>query len=610
MRIPEEKIEEVRNSVSIVEVIGSAVRLKKAGKNYIGLCPFHEEKTPSFSVNSEMQIYKCFGCGEGGNVFTFLMKDQNISFIEAVRQIAEQVGISLPRYQEDTQEKQRLEKLYAVNEFAAGWFSRNLRETPDSRGKKALDYLLSRGFKDETVRAFEIGFAPDSWEALLNAAAKASYEQQTLLEAGLAIRKSPESSPYDRFRNRIIFPIKNEFGRTVGFGARKFDENDDQESPKYINSPESPVYHKGRLLYGLFQNKETIRKKDMVILVEGYTDVMALFEHGIGFAAATLGTALTPLQGQLINRYTKNVVLLYDADTAGVKAALRGADVLFGAGLDVQVVNLGGNSDPDSFLRNNPKEVFIEAIENRRSVVDFYAASFADTGKDLPYNEKSGRIRNIIDLVDSVKDPLKRELMLKEIGEKLSTDYKTIFKEFYRKKRSQFHKATGQDKKLPGKPILLSEIDQVELDLGSIVINSPGLARALLNSIEIDNIRSPHIMKIIEVTKKLASKKKQYSPADLVSAAEDENLQKIVTGLAFNPHEFPKQNEEKSQERLHQVADDIVTKLRLRRINRDLDTLQEQIKKAEAAGNDTTPFVSQFQVLMLQKNEMTHPQAI
>jgi len=378
MRIPGDKIEDIRNAVNIVDVIGNVVRLKKSGKNYKGLCPFHTEKTPSFMVNPDKQMYKCFGCGEGGNVFTFLMKDQNITFYEAVKQIAEKAGIALPRIKSDPEEHKELEKFYAINEFAADWYAKTLWNT--KAGKNALEYLRERGFRDETLRAFKIGYARDDWEDLARAAARASFDRQTLLDAGLALQKTQGSSPYDRFRNRIMFPIANTYGRTAGFGARKFD---DAEGPKYINSPETPVFHKGKLLYGLFQNKDTIRKSDMAILVEGYTDVMTLFEHGVGLGVATLGTALTPNQAQLVNRHTKNVVLLYDADASGVKAALRGAEVLFGAYLDVQVINLGGGADPDSFLREHTVEEFYETIGKRMSIVEFYAAGFSGEGAEL-----------------------------------------------------------------------------------------------------------------------------------------------------------------------------------------------------------------------------------
>ncbi len=604
MRIPDEKIEEVRYAVDIIDVIGDVVTLKKTGKNFLGHCPFHQEKTPSFTVNPEMQIYKCFGCNEGGNVFSFIMKEQNISFIDALRQLAQRVGIMLPRHKEDEVETKQVEKLYAVNEFAAKFYNKNLFGSKG--GKKALDYLLGRGFQEKTLIDFHVGYSPDAWEELVHEAGKASFDHDTLVESGLTIRKSPGSSPYDRFRNRIMFPISNEYGRIVGFGARSFEKNDDKNSPKYINTPETSVYHKGKLLYGLFQNKDRIRKKDMSIVVEGYTDVMALYEHGIGLGIATSGTALTPKQAMLLGRYSRNVVVLYDADTAGIKAALRGSEVLFGSNLDVQVVNLGSNADPDSYLCTHSRDDFIKAVQDGKSVIDFYATSFADSGKKLSYQEKAEQIRSMINLVDSVKDSLKRDLMLQEIGEKLSADFKTIFKEFYRKKRMKnrvtVRKKTSVETHMsPG-----INIDEIERELGSIMVNSSDLTFAIMDSIEENLIRSPLIMDIFKIIKSFGSGKKKYSAADIITKIQGEKLQQLITELAFAPFGIPKQDETEVYDRLAQAADEIVEKFKRRKIDVELDSLRLEIKQAQEKGSDTLELVSKYQDLLHQKEKFTH----
>jgi len=602
MRIPEDKIDEIRSSVDIVDVIGSTVRLKKAGKNFQGLCPFHTEKTPSFMVNPEKQIFKCFGCGAGGNVFSFIMKDQNVTFYEAVKQMADKAGISLPRMKEDAQERRDLEKYYAVNEFAAKWYANNLWKS--TAGKHALEYLRKRGFRDETLRDFNIGFALDGWEGLVHAASKASFGQDALLESGLALQKTPRDTPYDRFRNRIIFPIQNQFGRIVGFGARKFD---DSEGPKYINSPESPVYHKGRLLYGLFQNKDTVRKHDIVILVEGYTDVMALYEYGVKLGVATLGTSMTPNQAQLINRHTKNVVLLYDADVPGIKAALRGAEVLFGANLNVHVVNLGENADPDSFLRQNPVEAFYEKMKNRQSIIEFYASSFRDRGGELPYDEKTRRIREMIDLIDNVRDRLQREIMLQEVGEKLSADVKTIFKEYYRKKRSKARYRGRQEP--PGPPpekvSIAVEIEPAERDLARLLINEPAIAAHITQEIEEADIHNENIVKLYKIVKKLSAKAKDYTPADLVTAAGDSVLNEIIPGLSLAQYEM---NGDKKllHERIDLLAEGVVARLKARGFDAELADVQEAIRKAESTNSDTKDLILKYQELLSRKNSLTH----
>ncbi|MFC1553938.1 DNA primase [candidate division KSB1 bacterium] len=601
MFIPDDKIDEIRNTVNIVDIVGSAVRLKKSGRNFVGLCPFHQEKTPSFMVNSDKQIYKCFGCGEGGNAFSFLMKNQSISFVEAVRQLAEKSGISLPEYKEKPEQKQKYEKLYAISDFASKWFVENLHNTP--AGKKAFKYLTDRGYKEETINGFELGYAPDSWEGLVAEAKKASYDNETLIESGLALRKSRDRDPYDRFRNRIIFPVKNEFGRTVGFGARKFDKKEDENAPKYINSPETPVYYKGKMLYGLFQNKDLIRKKDMAILVEGYTDVMSLNEHGIGLAVATLGTSLTPQQAALINRYTKNVILLYDADAAGIKAALRGAEILFSGGLDVQVVNLGEEADPDSFLRNNSKDAFFEKLKNRQTIVEFYASGFKLKGSKLSYKEKSERIRDMIELVDSVKDDLKRELMLKEIGEHLSTDVKTIFKEYYRKKRSRSGYFQRRSTPAEIKETPRTEFDKIEKEFITLLINSPDRAEDLLSQIEKNDITDPELLKVIKIIFKFVKGKKSYKPSDIVSSTKDEQLVKTITDLSFFPYEMPDADEVQAQERMDNLTDDILKRIKDRRIDRLLNEIQDEIKKAESEGKSTSALIKKYQELLHKKSD-------
>ncbi|MFC1557057.1 DNA primase [candidate division KSB1 bacterium] len=603
MRIPEDKIDDIRNSVNIVDVIGSSVRLKKAGKNFVGLCPFHNEKTPSFSVNAEKQIYKCFGCGEGGNVFTFLMKDQNITFYEAVRQLAEKSGISIPRIEEDPQKQQDRERLYVANEFACEWYSNNLWET--KTGAAALRYLRGRGFSDETLKTFEIGCALDEWESLVKAAKQASYEYQTLIDAGLALRKSRNDNPYDRFRDRIMFPIKNQFGRIVGFGARKFDNS---EGPKYINTPETAVFHKGRVLYGLFHNKDTIRARDMIIMVEGYTDVMALYAHGISLGAATCGTALTSNQAQLVNRHTKNVVLLYDADTAGVKAALRGAEVLFGANLDVSVVNLGENADPDSFLTNHSLEEFNDKLEKRKTIVDFYASSFRQKGEALTYTGKTARIRDMIDLIDTISDRLKRELLLKEIGEKLGADDRLIFKEYYRKKRSKARFKRQGSLTDTGEPVKTAdpEIDPVEKDLGRVLVNDPQIAKLILKSIDRKDIKSGLIRTIIELVESfLKLKKEKYSPADLITAADDPGLQRFIPGLSIDRFMLEKKVDTEI-DYFSNLAESVLSILKARKVDRELIELQDELKKGEDNRKDTSELTKKYQELIKLRSSMAH----
>ena len=325
MRIPPEKIEEIRSSNDIVDVISQHVRLKKRGKNYVGLCPFHQEKTPSFTVSAEKQVYHCFGCGKGGNVFTFVMEIEKVSFTEAVRSLAEKVGITIRVTEADQQQESESEALYNVCRLAGLFFYNNLTKTEE--GKVALEYFHGRGFSDETIRTFGLGYSLNSWDGLLSHAKAEGISREDLLKAGL-IRTREDGSDYDYFRSRAMFPIFSTSGRVLGFGARKLREDD--PLGKYINSPETPIYNKSRVLFGLFHSKDAIRSEEHALMVEGYADLISLFQNGIQNVVASSGTALTEEQVQLISRYTKKLTLVYDADSAGSSATLRGMDIEIG----------------------------------------------------------------------------------------------------------------------------------------------------------------------------------------------------------------------------------------------------------------------------------------
>ncbi len=326
MRIPEETIEAIRAAIDIVEVVGEYVPLRRRGANWFGLCPFHEEKTPSFSVNPHLGIFKCFGCGRGGDVFAFIQQIEHVSFVEAVRMLAERAGIPLPDGEEEADDPRPA--LYHALRFAARFYFEQL--TQSEAGQVARAYLKQRGIHPEAVRRFGLGYAPNAWDALLKAATEAGIRSEVLEQAGLVLPRKERGGYYDRFRHRLMFPIFSHTGRVVGFGGRLLEP--DPEQPKYINTPETPVYHKGRILYGLYQARQALRTQEEAILVEGYTDVIALHQAGIEHVVATSGTALTPDQARLLARYVRRVVLLFDADAAGQQAALRSIELFLERG--------------------------------------------------------------------------------------------------------------------------------------------------------------------------------------------------------------------------------------------------------------------------------------
>ncbi len=416
MMIPEEKIEELRAVTDIVDVVGDYVQLKRRGSNFVGLCPFHSEKTPSFNVNPSMGIFKCFGCGAGGDVYQFVTQIEGVSFPEAARMLAERAGIPLPEQEEALEQSNEVESIYHALRFAARFFFRRL--TQDPSGKPALAYLQERGFTAQTIKHFGLGYAPDGWDALLREAEAHHISPEILEMAGLVIPRREGSGHYDRYRGRLIFPIFSHVGKVLGFGGRIMKATSDQ--PKYINSPETKVYSKSRVLYGLYQGKQAVRRREEVILVEGYTDVISLHQAGVENVVASSGTALTEEQVKALGRYARRVVLLYDADAAGAGAALRGIDRVLAQGLSVYAVALPAGEDPDSFVREQGGAAFEEYMARHRQ--DFVAFIFEHARRsgrlDTPEGEAETQ-REVLASVARISDPLMRESYLRRASEVL-----------------------------------------------------------------------------------------------------------------------------------------------------------------------------------------------
>lgn len=366
MRFSSDLLEEIRNRCDVVDIISEYVHLKPAGKGFKGLCPFHEEKTPSFMVSPEKQLFHCFGCGEGGNVFSFLMKYEKLSFFEAVKMLARKSGVPLPvdEEKENILHKKK-ERLYKLNNLVANYYRECLFRT--NQGKKVINYFKKRGINDTSVEKYKLGYAPSSWDALSNFLKKKGYSCEELIKAGLIKKSKIEGKYIDYFRDRIIFPIFNLSGRVIGFGGRVLDDS----LPKYINSPETLVYNKGSNLYSLNFAKEDIRKKNYIIIVEGYTDVLITQQYGFNNIAASLGTALTAKQIDLIKRFTNAVLIAYDADSAGNMATLRSLDLLVKAGLEIKVIDLPQGYDPADFLIKKGSETFQNLINRSLSLIDY-----------------------------------------------------------------------------------------------------------------------------------------------------------------------------------------------------------------------------------------------
>jgi len=419
--IPEDKISEIKNSVDIVDIISDIVLLKKVGRNYVGLCPFHTEKTPSFTVSPEKQIFYCFGCGTGGNVFNFLMNHDGLSFFEAAKMLANRYGVEIPAQTMSPEQKRRIserESLLAANKQAMDFFKHSLLS--DNRGKIALEYLKKRGIEKDNITKFNLGFAPAGWDNLINYFSKKNISRELVEKSGLIIKRKSENGYYDRFRNRIIFPIFDVGKQVLGFGGRVMDDS----LPKYLNSPETSVYNKSRSLYGLHIAKEHCRASETVYIVEGYFDLLALHQHGILNSVATLGTSLTQGHVRILRGFVgKNggFILVYDSDEAGIKAAERSIKVFDKEHADAQILVLPEGYDPDSYLFEFGYKSFMNAASKAKSIIPF----LIDSAVKKYGLSVEGRIRIMSDLkqpLANINDSVKRSLYIKELAEIIGID--------------------------------------------------------------------------------------------------------------------------------------------------------------------------------------------
>ena len=430
MRISESKIEEIRNSVDIVDVISQHVQLRKRGKNFIGLCPFHSEKTPSFTVSEDKQIFHCFGCHTGGNVFKFLTEFHKISFVEAVQEIAEQQGITIEfDKQEYTEQQSEQEVLYDINTEAARYFLNNLLN--DDEGEFARKYLQERNIKTQTLRSFGLGYSLRGWENFISYAKSRNLNIDKCIQLGL-IGKNSEGKLYDKLPGRLIFPIFSPNGRVVAFAGRVLpskagsDDDANETGAKYINSPESLIYIKGRILYGLSFAKDDIRRLDKAIIVEGYMDLISLYQSGVKNVVAVSGTALTDDQVQLLSRYTKNVVLLFDADVAGIKASMRSIEILLKRDMEVKIVSLPKGEDPDSFVNKFGNVEFEELVKKAENFLEYETKYYESLGKFEDPSSAADAIRDLVKPVALINDELKRNLLIRNIAKKFNLREKLL----------------------------------------------------------------------------------------------------------------------------------------------------------------------------------------
>jgi DNA primase len=578
--IPQEIIEQVKNRTDIVDVVSSYVTLTRAGQNFKGLCPFHTEKTPSFVVSPSRQIFHCFGCGVGGNVITFVMKMEGTSFQETVRDLARKVGIRAPERLKSPSvlpDANLREKLEAVHEAAQAWFVHNLKHAEVGRGARL--YLQERGIREHTIEAFGLGWAPHSWNGLLNHLLKVGFAIPDLLAAGLVVQREGHkqaaqglSDYYDRFRSRVVFPIRDLRGKVIGFGGRVLGD----ELPKYLNSPETLLFNKSRALYLLEKARGAAGQSDTLIVVEGYFDAIALHQAGITNVVATLGTALTPEHIRTIRRYVSKVVLLFDPDEAGVRAALRTLDLFVDSGLSVQVVSLPSGSDPDTFIRHQGVDAFRRLLEKAPSLLDFAIEHRLKHAESAMLEERIRRVDEILHIIQKMSNQLEQEEYLKRVAERLGVNQQLLITR-YPELRAHVRRAGVLDDRQAndhmGKPRLVGPPE--ERDLVHLLLQEQ-LLPAEVRCLKAEAFSTPAYRRIVEIALQSLDTEGRISVrATLDGALADPTCATLVTELAMW---------ERPYEDVRRHVRDCLRRLECQQLARMLNELIAQLRAAEREG--------------------------
>ena len=560
-RISEELIDQVRQSVDIVDVISDHVALIRKGKSFLGLCPFHDDSSPSMNVSQDKQIYKCFSCGAGGNVFTFVRDIENISFIEAVRKLAERAGIALPDSRSDNSENEKTyDELYRANELALKYFHHMLME--HESGSIAREYLAHRGMLRDTMVSFQLGYALNQWDGFLQAATRRGYSLQVLERAGLITPRQKGTGYYDRFRHRVMFPIHASTGRPVAFGARALDID---EQAKYLNSPETPVYHKSATLYGLWRGRDAIRNTQQALVVEGYMDLISLVQNGIENVVASSGTALTSDHARMLRRYASHIVLVFDGDEAGTGATVRGIGSLFEMGLDVRVVSLPQGHDPDSFVREHGPDGFYALIEKASSAVDFLIHRFS-TREDLSsIDGKTRAAHELAELIGRIKDQARRQFLIQDVSQKLRMEESVFIQIVHADTRqTPSRRSTAPT----GTPPPFDPRPRSERELLYLMMRNPDAADFVLHHIRMEDFTNSTYRQMVRLIAQLRQNRQNPTVANLIDHCRDPQLSRIISDLFLEPG-MPDPDQV--------PLDDYIRNFKMKNIERQLDDLQAQM---------------------------------
>ncbi|MFQ5868893.1 MAG: DNA primase [Candidatus Zixiibacteriota bacterium] len=576
MPIPPDIVARVREASDIVEVISRFVPLKKQGRRFVALCPFHSEKAPSFSVSPDKQLYYCFGCQAGGNVISFLMAHEKMEFTEAVKYLADSAGIKIPEKRETQKETERKAELWQANNLVLDYFSRCLRN--ERVGKLARGYLAKRGIDKKAVDAFSIGYAPDMWDGLIKYAKIKKFDLKILEEAHLLQRSEKSGDLFDFFRGRLIFPIHAVSGKILGFGGRAL--KDDQQ-PKYLNSPESPIYQKRTVLYGLYQTKDNIEKKKVAILVEGYTDLVSLYQCGFDNIAAVSGTAFTLEQARLLSRFADEVFVLFDSDQAGSSAALRSVEHLFAAGLEVKLIALPAGEDPDSLIRGRGPKALEELLATPLSFFEFKERQFGKPFSELTMREQEEFLKEMADLASQIGGLDRRSLFVESLVQHFKLRDETV-RGFLRRRKSTKEKAEEK----------VSERgeESIEVEFINLLVTRKDFIPEAKKTISPETFQEPGCREVLGSIYEASEEEGEISFQDIFELASDQRAKDAVLRSAHV--DFGEVSPEL-------LFEDYLRKFKSREISARLRKLKRAVEVAEKSGDavKTNQLLRQYQKL-------------
>ena len=584
-RIPEETIERIRNTADIYDVVAQYVDLKKRGRNYFGLCPFHSEKTPSFSVAPDKQIYHCFGCGSGGNVFSFIVEHEKVTFVEAVQQLGEKYGIQV-QYESGSASTEFFSSLYQAHHVAAELYHNTLYF---DRGKAALQYLHDRGLNDDVLKMYQIGFAPDSWDTLSNKVKPLDMKNDVYEKSGLFVKT--KHGWRDRFRSRIMFPIYHPSGKVIAFGGRIFNSDD---PAKYLNSPETPLYRKSEVFYGLHKTRDAIRKFGTAVLVEGYTDFLQLVQVGVANVVALSGTALADQHAAQIRKFASKVYLAYDGDDAGINATLRAGYVLLQAGVEPLVIAVPPNQDPDDWVRNEGIGPFQEAMGAGIRLLLFHLEK--KDAQNLSGADRSQLVQDILGEIARISDGIIRDDLLKSLAQELRVDEVEIIRLFKQQSRRKGGSTPSSKQTAMNKPMFTSAFQKAQLEIiRTLAFHFDEVFPVVKSALDFELFDEPILKKLGGL---LIKEKTGVELSAVIDEFDDRQERELVSEILFD---------EVSPDDPVLIIQECLATIKGKLIKDQIKAARLKMRELESLGHDTEAIILEVAELQKPLQELTMP---